>query len=137
MALSDSSIMVYLCKRDDQGRDLGESPMLLKQSKKKGVQLVETMVVKSTVIKTFNPVSVTLFRETEGADKNIVGRAAVGAVIAGPVGGIVGGMTGMKKKDAWFMEIKDADGSSAIMRLRNQGDGIVMKKAIEKHHMQL
>ena len=75
----------------------------------------------------------TVFREADLANKSVVGRAAIGMVIAGPPGGVVGGISGTGKKDAWYMEIADKDGTEIVLRLRNEGDGRLMEKRIRKY----
>lgn len=133
MAFFDSGILVHVNRTDEKGRDLGEVDMVLKEGKKDGVYLVDASSKGNPVIKTFSPVAVTVFREADAADKSVIGRAIVGTVIAGSLGGVIGGMSGTGKKDAWYLEIEDADGSAAVFRLRNQQDGKSMEKRIRKH----
>lgn len=133
MGMWDSGIMVYVHKTDANGRDAGEIPMALKEGKKDGVYLVDTSSKGNPVIKNFNPASADVFREADMQDKSVLGRAAIGYVIAGPLGGVIGGLSGTGKKDAWYLEITDKDGTSMIMRIRNQGDGNAMVKRIGKH----
>lgn len=133
MGLFDSGIMVFLKKTDHEGRDLGETTMMLKESKKNGVSLVDTSSKGNPVIKYFDAERVTVFREADMANKSVVGRAAIGMVIAGPLGGVVGGISGTGKKDAWYMEIADKDGTEIVLRLRNEGDGRLMEKRIRKY----
>lgn len=133
MGMWDSGIMVYVSKTDSNGRDAGEVPMVIKEGKKDGVYLVDTSSRGNPVIKNFDPASVDVFREADAQNKSVVGRAAIGYVIAGPLGGVIGGLSGSGKKDAWYMEIVDKDGSSMMFRLRNEGDGRAMSKRILKH----
>lgn len=133
MGFWDTGIAVYASEFDDQGRDLGEKILVLKEGKRDGVYLMDPNAKGKPTLKTFKPSSVTVFRETGMQDKSVLGRAAVGMMIAGPLGGVIGGISGTGRKDAWYIEIVDNDGSSMVMRLRNQADGNSMKKRIEKH----
>lgn len=133
MGMLDTGIYVYWPQFDDEGRDLGEKGVLLKEGKKDGVYICEANTPKRTVIRSFDPKSVTVFREADAVQKSALGRAVVGTILAGPVGAVVGGASGIGKKDAWYIEIEEKDGSKTVFRLRNQTEGTNMQKRILKH----
>lgn len=133
MGFLDSGITVYVRERDTEGRDAGDTIMVLKEGKKDGVYLVNTSKLGFPVVKRFDPVSVSVFRKADAQDKSMLGRALVGAAVAGSAGAVVGGLSGIGKQDTWFIAIRESNGLESVYRIKNQREGLSMKKRIEKH----
>ena len=133
MGFFDSGIIVTVNKRDAQGRDLGDVAMVLREGKRDGVYLIDASRKGNPIIKRFDPASTTVFRIPGGQERSVFGRAALGWVIAGPAGGVIGGLSGTGKNDASFLEIVEKDGSSMAFGLKNQADGKSMEKRIARH----
>lgn len=135
MALTDFGIMVYRQNFDEEGHDLGEVSGVLGDSKKKGLTLTENQGIVKKTVTPIDPAQVIVFRESDVVNKSALGRAAVGLVIAGPLGGVIGGISGTGKKDAWYLQIKETDGKVTTFRLKNEGDGRRVEKCINKKYL--
>lgn len=129
----DSGIVVTLGRKDAEGHDIGPVQMVLKEGRKEGVYLVAPGGLTGRLVRRFAPVEVLVYRRANALQNSVVGHILLGAAIAGPVGGVIGAISGAGKQDAWYMELRNADGTSTIMLLGSQHDGLRMKKRIERH----
>lgn len=135
MGFLDSGIIVYAIEYDAKGRDMGETTLVLKEGKKDGVYLIKpgNMLGSYELVKTFDPANASVYREIDGANKSVIGRAAAGYVLAGAAGGIIGGLSGQGKKDAWYLEIEEKDGTCTVLRAKNKNEAEKFVKRILKH----
>ena len=64
-------------------------------------------------------INVTVDNITKQKDKSVIGRAVVGSAVAGPVGGVVGGLSGVGKKESsklqCIVEVKYSGGEEPII----------------------
>lgn len=87
-----------------QGKSFLESPCLVNFLKRKeGLEISMMHKFKSyyTGIKDKNLISISLEDKQqiyENKEKSVIGRALVGGLVLGPVGAVIGGMTGIKDK---------------------------------------
>lgn len=134
MGFWDSGIIVYAT----QGlycpaTDSAEKTLVLKESDE-GVYLVDPEQKGSPVVKRFDAIR---FAEADSG-KNALRRSRVlpsmaGAAIAGLPGALWLGLRGPDRKDAWFLIIRETDGTFNKLRCRNKTDALEMEKRMQRH----
>lgn len=115
-------VYVYRQNIGENGRDHGEEPFIFSMGKK----LLELQTPKTFLREKIKDIDVSeyeFFRAS--ADRDVIGSAIVGGLVAGGAGAIVGGMCAGAK--AWYIEI-DGD----IYRLPNEASKKKLEKYLEK-----
>lgn len=113
------------------GRDLGEEKYIL--SLGKTLKLLEIRTLHTKKVKDLDVQSFEFFK-SDGAEKNVIGRAVAGAIVAGGIGAMVGGLSGTTKEKAWCCEIVEPNGTT-LYRLKNEHDKKILEKYFRRRNL--
>lgn len=106
-------VVVY-CAEGDGSRDRGEKVYsLTMDNSARRLQLESGF----TVVKAFDLddiSSVDCYRSANPNGNDAMNGAAIGLLVAGPVGAAVGGLLGSQNKLSWFLEINQSSGSETF-----------------------
>lgn len=133
MGMFDKRLTVTEINIDENGRNLGDRQMFLELRKNEiGVLAVATLKTVEEYAVDPSTAEIVTFNQADAVNKSVMGRAVVGGVLLGPLGAVVGGLSGTGKKDAWFVEIKIGD-NVKLYRMKNDSERQTLEKWLKKH----